>query len=197
MIAALFVDPRGTYANVPGIDLWPESRDARCYAGPWPVVAHPPCSRWCQLAGIVEKRYGYKRGEDGGCFGSALDAVQRWGGVLEHPAFSMAWPRFGLPRPPASGGWISTPCGGWTCHVEQGLYGHPARKATWLYAHGTIPPPLRWGRAPKGLALVSWCKNHVAATETRPRIGKRAAQATPPEFREVLLAIARSCKVTP
>src|SRR5262245_21678454 len=38
-IAALYGDPRGCYANLPGVELWDEARDARKYAGPWPVVA--------------------------------------------------------------------------------------------------------------------------------------------------------------
>lgn len=87
-IAALFVDRAGIYASVPGVDTWDESRDARLYAGPHPVVAHPPCTRWCRLAGLVEARWGYKRGDDGGCFASALASVRKWGGVLEHPAYS-------------------------------------------------------------------------------------------------------------
>ena len=193
-IAALFVDPRGSYADIHGIDLWDEVRDARRYAGPHPVVAHPPCSRWCRLAGLVEARWGHKRGEDGGCFAAALAAVRRWGGVLEHPAYSDAWPAFGLPRPPRHGGWVRGLCGGWAAHVEQGRYGHPAKKATWLYAHGAALPELRWGANPnqRAQALVSWCGNHVAAGEVRPRVGKRAASQTPPEFRDVLLGMARS-----
>ncbi len=35
--------------------------------------------------------------------------------------------------------------GGWTCQVEQGHYGHRARKATWLYAVGVALPSLLWG----------------------------------------------------
>ena len=56
MIAALFVDRRGCYSGLPDVDLWDESRDARLYKGPYPVVAHPPCARWCKLAGLVEAR---------------------------------------------------------------------------------------------------------------------------------------------
>lgn len=194
MVAALFVDPRGCYAGSPDIDAWPESRDARLYAGPWPVVAHPPCSRWCRLAGLVEARWGHRRGDDGGCFASALASVRRWGGVLEHPAYSDAWAAFGLPTPIASGGWIRGLCGGWACHVEQGRYGHAAKKATWLYAHGIgDPPSLRWGAMPDGAsrAPVSWCGNRVRSDEVRPRVGKQQASATPPEFRAELLAMAR------
>ena len=103
MIAALFVAERGCYAGLPNVDPWPESRDARLYAGPHPVVAHPPCSRWCRLAGLVEARWGHKRGDDGGCFASALNSVRAWGGVLEHPAYSDAFPAFGIPAPARRG----------------------------------------------------------------------------------------------
>lgn len=89
MIAALFVETGGVYF-APGFDPWDIKRDARLYAGPHPVIAHPPCARWCRLAGLVEKRWGHKRGDDGGCFAAALAAVRRWGGVLEHPAYSDA-----------------------------------------------------------------------------------------------------------
>lgn len=194
MIAALYVQRGGAYYGLPDVDPWDQARDARRYAGPHPVVAHPPCSRWCRLAGLVEARWGHKRGEDGGCFAAALNAVRTWGGVLEHPAYSDAWAAFGLPKPPRHGGWVRGFCGGWAAHVEQGRYGHPAKKATWLYACGVELPQLRWGRVLKGeaRALVSWCANHTTAGDTRPRVGKAAASATPPEFREVLLDMARS-----
>jgi hypothetical protein len=44
VIAALFVDDGGSYFGLPGVDPWPEARDARRYAGPWPAVAHPLAS---------------------------------------------------------------------------------------------------------------------------------------------------------
>jgi hypothetical protein len=198
VVAALFVDPAGTYSEVEGVDCWGPDRDARTYPGPHPVVAHPPCARWCRLAGLVEARWGHRRGDDGGCFESALASVRRWGGVLEHPAYTDAWTAYGLPDPPRGGGWQRSFCGGWVCHVEQGRYGHPAKKATWLYAFGAEPVPLRWGSIPyqESVALVSWCGNHTDRFDTRPRVGKKAAAATPPEFRDALLAMAKSCKST-
>lgn len=194
VIAALFVEPRGCYADVPGVDLWDAERDARLYAGPWPVVAHPPCSRWCQLAGLVQARWGHKKGDDGGCFASALESVRRWGGVLEHPAYTAAFPAHGLPAPDRRGGWQRTLCGGAVCHVEQGRYGHRARKATWLYAHGVDLPEMRWGyeKGDGQRPLVSWCGNRVPLDGKRDRLGKREALATPQEFRDALLEIAGS-----
>jgi hypothetical protein len=197
IVAALYVDASGCYSKLSDVDPWPDSRDARLYDGPHPVVAHPPCTRWCRLAGLVEARWGHKRGEDGGCFASALAAVRRWGGVLEHPAYSDAWKAFGISRPPRTGGWVrADDVGGWTCHVEQGRYGHQAKKATWLYAYGTDLPELRWGSVPDGstTAPVSWCGNRVASGESRPRLSKRAASATPVEFRDALVEIARSAR---
>lgn len=196
MIAALFVDERGPYVGLPDVDVWGLSRDARTYPGPHPVVAHPPCNVWCQLAAINEARYGHKVGDDGGCFAAALAAVRRWGGILEHPAYSLAWSRFGLVNPPTNGSWVRDIFGGWTCHVEQGRYGHKARKATWLYAFGvTHLPSMRWGRGESSRAIVSWCNNHGTEHDKRPRIGKREASRTPQEFRDVLISIARSVKL--
>jgi hypothetical protein len=193
-IAALYVAENGPYFGLPDVDPWPESRDARKYRGPHAVVAHPPCARWCQLAFIVQKRYGHRVGDDGGCFRAALAAVRRFGGVLEHPAFTHAWKRFGLPRP-RNGEWISGE-GGWVTQVAQRNYGHAARKLTWLYVSGydamPPPPPLDWRppRAPK--AQISFCGNH--GDSALPRLSKRRAILTPPAFRDVLLAIARGAR---
>jgi hypothetical protein len=189
VIAALFVEKDGAYANLEGVDIWDEARDARKYPGSAPVVAHPPCARWCQLAGLVEARWGHKRGEDGGCFASALESVRRWGGVLEHPAYTDAWAAYGLPDPGPEG-WYRTMCGGWVCQVYQRQYGHRARKATWLYYVGSgDPPSLRWGRGDPPEAWVSY-----ADADRYPdaeRLSPKDRSATPEEFRDFLLDLAR------
>lgn len=198
-VAALYVERDGVYSGLPGVEVWDEERDARLYAGPWPVVAHPPCARWCRLAGLVEARWGHRRGDDGGLFSAAIASVRRWRGVLEHPAYSAAWAEHGLPWPPTGSGWHRDIYGGWCCYVEQSRYGHPAKKATWLYAVVADPsrlPALRWGYTHDNdvEAPVSWCGNRVRSGEVRPRIGHAAAAATPPAFRDALLAIARSAR---
>jgi hypothetical protein len=192
-IAALFVMRGGAYWNLPGVEPWDESRDARKYAGPWPVIAHPPCARWSRLAGMCEAKYGLKRGDDGGCFAAALHAVRTWGGVLEHPADTRAWDAFALPVPPSDGGWVRGIEGGWACQVEQGSYGHPAPKATWLYAYG-VPflPSLKWGRS----GATGVCVSSVRARARRDggRIPARMNLETPLPFRDLLLDIARSSR---
>lgn len=52
-VCALFVDesPAGIYPRLLGADAcYGESRDARTYAGPHSVVAHPPCNLWVNMA---------------------------------------------------------------------------------------------------------------------------------------------------
>ncbi len=193
-VAALFVDARGEYPK--HFTHWyDQKRDATTYDLPLPVIAHPPCQRWCRLAGLVEARWGHKRGEDGGLFASALATLRRCGGVLEHPAYSDAWKAYDLPAPKSGEGWApGAREHEWTCYVEQWRYGHRAKKATWLYYVGlTQPPALRFGLVPdhKYEAPVSWCGNHVASGEKRERLGHKAAIATPPEFRAELLMLAR------
>ncbi len=153
MIAALYVEKDGAYFGIDGVDPWDESRDARRYSGPHRVIAHPPCQRWGKFwAGqpLWIARTGERKikGDDEGCFAHALASVRQFGGVLEHPWGSHAWPHFGLSVPSRNGGWIQADdFGGWTCCVEQGRYGHYARKPTLLYVVGTERPELKWGKS--------------------------------------------------
>lgn len=198
MIAALFVQRRGIYAGLPGVDLWDEQRDARTYAGPWPVVAHPPCARWGRYhAGFPGQDPPLKLGDDDGCFAAALAAVRTYGGVLEHPEGSHAWRHFELNVPPRCGGWVVADWdGGWTCCVEQGWYGHRARKATWLYAFGTDCPSLQWGTAPGDfIRFKGGTKEELARaikTGSCQRLSRNQREATPVDFRDTLIMIAES-----
>lgn len=199
MIAALYIEAAGCYADLAGVDPWDVQRDARTYAGPHPVVAHPPCERWGRFwHGSPRKPHQFAMGDDGGCFAAALAAVRRWGGVLEHPADSLAWAAHGLNAPPRAGGWhVADFHGGWTCYVEQGFYGHAARKPTWLYANGTALPSLRWGRGEQRLDPVVLERHGYAYARRQGVVSliggkdkKAKRNATPPVFRDLLLAIA-------
>lgn len=195
MIAALFVETGGVY-DQPGIDAWPVERDARLYRGPHRVIAHPPCKRWGRYWGggpsANEPRH---KGDDQGCFAAALWAVRTFGGVLEHPEASHAWNWFGLERPKKSGGWTGLDIyGGRSCCVEQGHYGHKARKATWLYAVLPEVPELTWGPA-EGIRLDAG----FHSAEERARAGKHKrdsgrltaheAMATPEPFADLLISM--------
>lgn len=119
-IAAIYVMPRGPYYGLPDVIPYglPE-RDARKYAGPWPVVAHPPCGRW--------GRY--------------------WGGGP--------------------------------------------------MLHGTALPELQWGRCGKRLRIdpdfhSTEERRRLIKTGVCQRLSKRQRTATPIEFRDLLLGMARS-----
>ena len=187
MIAALYVQKGGAYFGLPDVDPWDERRDARLYAGPHRVVAHPPCQLWVNFAALNFKRYGGEHnrpGNDGGCFAAALASVRRWGGVIEHPASTKAWAAHGLTAPTGIG-WTQTAPDAWVCEVWQSAYGHAARKRTWLlYVGDQAPPALDWRRE-AGAHQVGWFDR------AKPTLGKAAASATPPAFRDVLLTLAR------
>jgi hypothetical protein len=192
MVAALYVQTGGGYFGLPDVDPWDARRDARRYPGPFSVVAHPPCERWCRFAPMAAQRAAAhpqaalpglappkEIGDDEGCFEAALAALHRWGGVLEHPASSYAWAAYGLAKPPKAG-WARSGAG-WVCEVSQGQYGHRADKLTWLYYVGQVEPPaLRWGLVerveipwipcPEGCGS-HWCaihKLHVFECECPP-----------------------------
>ncbi len=205
MLAALFVETDGPYFGLPGVDPWDAERDARKYAGPHPVIAHPPCERWGRYwSGGPSAKVRRKLGDDNGCFAAALEAVRTYTGVLEHPEASHAWKAFDLPRPNPKGGWSGEwDTHGrwfhWVCQVEQGHYGHPARKKTWLLRVGRRPPELVWGPA-QGVRLDEGFhsaeeRRAARARGQKPikRLSRKQNIWTPVPFRDLLIRIAKTC----
>ena len=192
-IAALYVDPRGPYPSIPGVDYWDEKRDARKYEGPHPVVAHPPCGPWSKLRYLCNA----ETLATADCAPRALEQVRAFGGVLEHPANSLLWKkdpdlashtRFRV-------GYVDR-FGGYCLAVRQVEWGHCCEKPTWLYLVGVpvealTSPPLT-GRPP----------THCVCTGPRqlvrlPVASKQLKRRTPPAFAEWLVSLARSSQVTP
>ncbi len=142
-VAALYIDPSGPYPKLLGPEMcWDETRDARNYAGPWPVVAHPPCGPWSVMKHL------HRHPEQKEIAPFAVEQVRRWGGALEHPAGSGLFMAIGLPMP----GELPDGFGGRTIEVEQVRWGHVARKATWVYLVRTCAP----GRDPPPMEATHW-----------------------------------------
>jgi hypothetical protein len=71
--------------------------------------------------------------------------------------------------------------------VEQGHFGHQARKPTWLYAVGCKLPSLPWGAC-----KVPDREGDSARRGILERMSHRQREETPVAFRELLLGMARS-----
>ena len=197
MIAALYVETNGCYSGLSDVDPWDINRDARLYSGPFPVVAHPPCQRWGRFSEGSPTKKTEKTGDDDGCFAAALASLRQFGGVLEHPAHSKAWDAFGIPKPPKVG-WLQVGPQEWTCEVEQGHYGHRARKKTWLLVVGPKPPELIWGPCEQRLPEKLLAERGYEIARRRGIISSMSTQQrqrTPPEFRDLLLSIAQRTEV--
>lgn len=156
-VAVLFARSDSVYKSIPGCDVWDVERDARRWPGGVSVVAHPPCRAWGRLRKLAKPRPDER---ELALF--AVEQVRRWGGVLEHPAWSSLWLEAGLPLP----GEFDV-AGGWTLPIAQQWFGHKAEKQTFLYIVGVaprhIPPvPLVLGRA-----------SHVISSSVRLADGRR------------------------
>ena len=184
-VAALYVDSRGPYVGLEGVDAWTIERDARLYEGPWPVVAHPPCADWSRLRGMAKHVPGRRE-----CAPRAVEQVRRWGGVLEHPAWSGLWGEMGLPLP----GGLPDQHGGWSLAVNQVSWGHCANKPTWLYFVGVgreLVTPLRGGVPTHAVTTSS------RAVDRLKKCSSLAARLTPPDFASWLVSLAELARVAP
>lgn len=172
-VAALFVRSDSCYFDLAHVDCWDVTRDARSYTEPGPVVAHPPCRGWGRLSHLAKPR-----ADELALALFAVDTVRRVGGVLEHPHGSKLWAARQLPRPGA----LPDDFGGWTLLVDQGWWGHPAPKPTWLYIVGCSRDDV--GDLPVQLRRAA---GRTMALSPADR------ERTPPLFAEFLVGIARKC----
>jgi hypothetical protein len=126
-VSVLFARSDSCYFELAGVDVWDAVRDARSYTGPGPVICHPPCRAWGRL-----RHWAKPRPDEKALALFAVDQVRRCGGVLEHPWGSTLWGAAQLPLP----GHDPDAWGGFTLLVDQGWWGHPAPKPTYLYIVG-------------------------------------------------------------
>ncbi len=183
-VAALYIDPRGPYPRMEWVDCWDAERDATNYAGPFPVVAHPPCGPWSKLRHLY-------RGDEHALGLVAFQQVRKWGGVLEQPEGSRLFDAAGAPTHPGKyDAW-----GGRMIKVNQCDWGHVARKPTWLY---TIRIDHLGITMPKHCEPTHWCSGGgTGRGKTPPGIKVCSAQQrrrTPPAFAEWLVELARSVR---
>jgi hypothetical protein len=186
-VAALYVDARGPYASLRGVDAWPRERDARGYAGPHPVVAHPPCGAWGGNAHL-------HRAGDRDLALLAIRQVQRWGGVLEHPARSALFAY--LPKP----GEGADRFGGYSLELDQCEWGHVARKRTWLYLVRVPPAALKappfFGREPthwvSGRRRRGGSSDGALVPAGVKVCSRSQRNLTPPRFARYLVSLARA-----
>lgn len=182
-VAALYIDPRGPYPALCR-EVYDETRDAKTYAGPWPVVAHPPCGPWGRLRFLCTK-------QDASCGPAGVDAVRRWGGVLEHPAESLLFRRCALPFP----GELADGAGGRTYAVRQVAWGHCCEKPTWLYVVGVPAEVVVAGIRTGGVAT-----HRVTSGPRGPRLPSAThlkRRLTPPAFAEWLVSLAAQARRAP
>jgi hypothetical protein len=181
-VAVLYVDPRGPYPKL--VEHWyDEARDARTYAGPWPVVAHPPCGPWSRLSFLCTK-------QDASLGPIAVDQVRRWGGVLEHPYRSKLFRHCAMPYP----GEMPDRWGGRTYDVRQVNWGHRCEKETWLYVVGTPVPRVLSGIR-TGQRATHRITNGSRGRTDLPRVGELEARCTPPDFARWLISLAQQARV--
>lgn len=131
MISVLCTLEKSNYNLIPGLDLWPKSRNAYLFYGSNPVITHAPCQQWSRLKAFA-KPDPMERDLAHFC----IERVLRNGGIFEHPNGSSFFKEAGV-RP--------------QLQIDQKDFGFPATKKTLLFSHGYKfkAVPLTFSPAPR------------------------------------------------
>lgn len=117
MNTVLFCREDSIYKKL-GCDTWTKQRNFKNYTGNEPIIAHPPCRGW----GKFKWRSNHETHERGYAIW-ALQYINKYGGILEHPKSSDIWNHKE----------VREDC---KFPIQQSDYGHKARKDTILYIVG-------------------------------------------------------------
>lgn len=186
-ISVLYTRVDSIYKTL-GVDCWDIERDARKWPGGNPIVAHPPCRAWGQLAHMAKPRPDEKL-----LAISAVNEIRKNGGVLEHPRKSKLWAEMNLPQPGKTDEY-----GGYTICVNQSWWGHKAEKQTFLYIVGCdrneLPPiPISFSAIEY---TVSSKIKKKSGRRIKKEITKKEREETPIELAKWLIEVAKKCKTT-
>lgn len=190
-IAVLFARRDSIYKRIPGCDVWDFDRDALKWPGGSPIIGHPPCRSWGQLAHFAKPRTGERE-----LATWCVDQIRQFGGVLEHPIASKLWPEYGLPQPGQRDRF-----GGFTLVIDQDWFGHRAEKSTRLYVVGCDPRdvpaiPLRLEEPTHVIAQGRTKSDGTRLVKGlpgwRPEVSKAEREHTPEKLAHWLVQLARS-----
>jgi hypothetical protein len=185
MITVLFVRKDSIYKKL-GVDCWDIERDARLWQGGNPVIAHPPCRAWGQLAHLAKPRPDEKE-----LAIWSIDQIRKNGGVLEHPRASKLWKHMNLPV-----GQMIDEYGGFSICVNQSWFGHSCEKKTMLYICGCSPSDLPSYPVSFDLVLFTVGTNKKTKDCNRKKeCPKKHREATPLSFAQWLIEVANKCQL--
>ena len=168
-VPVLYCRPDSVYKRIEGCDVWDRERNALQWPGGCPLIAHPPCRTWGRL-----RHFAKAPPDEASLALWAVAQIQRWGGILEHPAASRLWSAASLPRPGTADAY------GWTLGIDQYWFGHRAQKRTLLYIVGLSPADML--PLPYQLGEPSPVVQSMKRVGSRPHISKREREATPLRF---------------
>jgi hypothetical protein len=102
--------------NIPGVqlDIYDQSKDAFSFKLDCPVIAHPPCAQWSRL-----RKFSKPDQKEKSLAAWCKYAVDKCGGILEHPSGSLFMNSFCDKKK--------------TISVDQHWWHFPGRKKTLLY----------------------------------------------------------------
>jgi hypothetical protein len=184
-VSILFVRKDSIYKSL-GVDCWDIERDARLWPGGNPIVAHPPCRAWGQLAHFAKPRMDEK---ELAIF--AINQIRKHGGVLEHPRASRLWKHMKLPMP----GQGADEYGGYSVCVNQSWWGHLAVKKSLLYIVGCdlkdLPiMPIKFDAITHTVSSQIKLKS---GKRTKKELTKEQREETPLDFAKWLIEVAKKC----
>ena len=123
----LFCRDDSAYKKRSSWDVYDKERDALSFKEDSPIVAHPPCRTWGQLAHMA---FNATPNESKLALW-AIKKIRKNGGILEHPDGSKLF-KTDLP----DAGMFPDEYGGFTILIDQYDFGHVAHKMTKLYFCG-------------------------------------------------------------